>query len=80
MIGIITCNARDTDGLTVPRMNFSLAADLLVPLVAFARTGERHVLQSIAQQQSEEMEALWQLQYGGPKPLVRALAAYVQFR
>jgi hypothetical protein len=70
LIGIITCNARDTGGATVPRMNFALGVDFILPLVRFAESGDKQYLQPLTTQQNEDMHALWQLQYDGPKPQV----------
>jgi hypothetical protein len=51
-------------------MNFALGVDFILPLVRFAESGDKQYLQPLTTQQNEDMHALWQLQYDGPKPQV----------
>ena len=37
-IGMITCNARGANGVSLPRLNFSIPSDVLAPARAFAQT------------------------------------------
>lgn len=82
-VGLVTCNAMTKDGIIIPKINFSIPANLLLPIDEFIRTQNWEVLEAI-ERGDPECAALWSMSSLSedtsphPTPGIPDLAARIQ--
>ena len=59
-VGLVTCNAMTKDGIIIPKINFSLPANLLLPIDEFLHTKRWEALEAI-ERPDPECAALWSM-------------------
>jgi len=59
-VGLVTCNAMTKDGIIIPKINFSIPANLLLPIEEFIHTRRWEALQAI-ERNDAECAALWSM-------------------